>query len=215
MATATYTYDLKCNGNNVSQVKINGTDVKRVKVNGKDVIHKFVTYKTTATIKCFLRFNSLTARGSYYECGEWYSDVLGSGFFYVSYSADGDSLSDSGGSIPKVEVYFRRGNVLNTQISYHETFSQLDPTVNQQFKSFDVGPRRYFVTSINADRDDPFDADVFYDGYLDGSVLRTSWGDVNISASKYVTLTPGGTSMSTDILLGSISKTFTKTVQEY
>lgn len=211
MATVSYTYDLKCNGGNVSQVKVNGTDVKRVKVNGVDVIHKFITYKTTATINCYIRFSSLKADPADTSCGDYYSDVSGIGNFYVEASTTGDSLSDSGGSIPNVEVYFRSGHILEVRNNYHDTFSNLDPKNAQTFNNFNISATK-FLTSPNTQ----FNMLAFYDGYSDGSVLRTSWGNVNISAEKPTPyITPGGSSITTSILLGSISKTFIRTVQEY
>lgn len=212
MATVSYTYDLKCNGKNVSQVKINGTDVKRVKVNGNDVIHKFVTYKTTATIYVWINFSQLHAGPSYKSCGDYFSDVHGNGHFSVSSSTSGDSLSDSGGSIPNVEVYFRRTNIFDYQINHHDTFSNLDPNKSQTFNNFSTFANA-FIDSYDADK--PFRLLAFKDVYSDGSVLRTSWGNVNISAEKYTPYITQNTNTPTSILLGSISKTFTKTVQEY
>lgn len=104
MATVSYTYDLKCNGGNVSQVKINGTDVKRVKVNGVDVIHKFVKYTTTVIIRCSIVFDELRLKYAYTECGDRYYRLVGSGKIVVSYSTSGDALSLSGGQIPSVRV---------------------------------------------------------------------------------------------------------------
>lgn len=104
MSTVYYTYDLKCNGDNVSQVKINGTDVKRVKVNGVDVIHKFVKYTTILTISCSIVFDELRLRFAYTGCGYDYYYLFGSGKIAVFYSASGDALSLSGGQIPSVKV---------------------------------------------------------------------------------------------------------------
>lgn len=212
MSTVSYTYDLKCNGGNVSQVKINGTDVKRLKVNGVDVIHKFVTYKCTATIYVWIHFSQLYARPSYESCGDYFSDVDGNGHFFVSSSTSGDSLSDSGGSIPNVEVYFRRGFILGVLYNYHDTFSNLDPNKSQDFNNFST----LATVSIGSyDDNEPFRLSAFKDAYSDGSELRTSWGNVNISAEKYTSYITQNTNTITSILLGSISKTFTKTVQEY
>lgn len=212
MATVSYTYDLKCNGGNVSQVKINGTDVKRVKVNGNDVIHKFVTYTTKATIYVGIYFSQLYASPIYTRCGDYCSDVDGDGYFYVASSTSGDSLSDSGGSIPNVEVYFRRTKVLNIQINHHDTFSNLDPNKSQTFNNFS-SYETVFMNRYDADK--PFRLLAFKDVYSDGSVLRTSWGNVNISAEKYTPYITQNTNTPTSITLGFISKIFTKTVQEY
>lgn len=214
MATVSYTYDIKCNGGNVSQVKINGTDVKRVKVNGVDVIHKFVTYKTTATIYVWMHISELRAGPVYTSCGNYYSDVDGKGYFFVSCSTSGDSLSDSGGSIPNVEVYFRRGRILGAPNNYHDTFSNLDPNKLQTFNNFFQSTTTY-ITDKYEERNEPFRVSAFKDYYSDGSELKTSWGNVNISAEKYTPYLTQDTSTAADIVLGSISKTFTKTVQEY
>ena len=213
MATVSYTYDLKCNDGNVFQVKINGTDVKRVKVNGIDVIHKFVTYSCTATIKCSLYFTSLKTSALYQSCGDDYTDITATGFFYVWESTSGDSLSDSGGSIPNVEVYFRRVNILKrsyyqyTPDFHHDTFSNLSPVSETRFGQFSDSATLY-VSS------EPFLVDVFHDEYSDGSELRTDWGNVNISAKRSAWLN-ADTNTEFPIILGSISKTFTRTVQEY
>lgn len=212
MATVSYTYDLKCNGGNVSQVKINGTDVKRVKVNGNDVIHKFVTYQTTAKIYVWMHISELRAGPAYTSCSDYYSDVDVKGYFFVSSSTSGDSLSDSGGSIPNVEVYFRSGYILGIQNNHHDTFSNLDPNKLQTFNNFS----KFATVFIDSnDADTPFRLSAFKDYYSNGSELRTSWGNVNISAEKYTPYLTQGTSTAADIVLGSISKTFTKTVQEY
>lgn len=210
MATVSYTYDLKCNGSNVSQVKINGTDVKRLKVNGKDVIHKFVTYSCTATIKCSLYFTSLKTSALYQSCGDDYTDITATGFFYVWESTSGDSLSDSGGSIPNVEVYFRRVYLLEHSLApyfHHDTFSNLSPVSESRFGQFSDS------TTLQVSSKS-FLVDVFYDAYSDGSELRTDWGNVNISAKKSAWLN-ADTNTEFPIILGSISKTFTRTVQEY
>lgn len=214
MATVSYTYDLKCNGGNVSQVKINGTDVKRVKVNGTDVIHKYITYRTTAIIYVWMHISELRADPAYISCGNYYSDVKGKGYFFVSSSTSGDSLSDSGGNIPNVEVYFRRGHILGIQNNHHDTFSNLDPNKLQTFNNFFQSTTAY-VTDKDEEINEPFRVSAFKDYYSDGSVLKTSWGNVNISAEKYTPYLTQGTSTAADIVLGSISKTFTKTVQEY
>ena len=214
MATVSYTYDLKCNGGNVSQVKINGTDVKRLKVNGVDVIHKFVTYKTTATIYVWMHISELRAGPVYTSCGNYYSDVDGKGYFFVSSRTSGDSLSDSGGSIPKVEVYVRRCHILETLNNHHDTFSNLDPNKLQTFNNFFQSITAY-ITDKYEERNEPFRVSAFKDYYSDGSELKTSWGNVNISAEKYTPYLTQYTSTAADIVLGSISKTFTKTVQEY
>ena len=208
MATVSYTY-LKCNGSNVSQVKINGTDVKRLKINGKDVIHKFVTYSCTATIKCSLYFTSLKTSALYQSCGDDYTDITATGFFYVWESTSGDSLSDSGGSIPNVEVYFRRVHILDSLYTYfhHDTFSNLSPVSESRFGQFSES-NTLQVSSKS------FLVDVFHDSYSDGSELRTDWGNVNISAKRSVWLN-ADTNTEFPIILGSISKTFTRTVQEY
>lgn len=209
MATVSYTYGLKCNGGNVSQVKINGTDVKRVKVNGTDVIHKFVTYSCTATIKCSLYFTSLKTSALYQSCNDDYTDITATGYFYVSSSTSGDSLSDSGGIIPNVEVYFRRVHILNTFAPkfHYDTFSNLSPVSESHFGSFSDS------TTVQVSSKS-FLVDVFHDVYSDGSVLRTDWGDVNISAKQSAWLN-ANTNIEFPIILGSISKTFTRTVQEY
>ena len=210
MATVSYTYDLKCDGSNVSQVKINGTDVKRLKVNGKDVIHKFVTYSCTATITCSLYFTSLKTSALYQSCGNDYTDITATGFFYVWESTSGDSLSDSGGSIPNVEVYFRRVYLLEHSFApdfHHDTFSNLSPVSESRFGQF--SDSNTLQVSSN-----PFLVDVFHDFYSDGSELRTDWGNVNISAERSVWL-HADTNIEFPIILGSISKTFTRTVQEY
>lgn len=214
MATVSYTYDLKCNGGNISQVKINGTDVKRLKVNGVDVIHKFVTYKCTATINCSLRFISLKTSTLYQSCGDDYTDITAAGFFYVWHSVRGDSLSDSGGSIPDVEVYFRRVHILRPPSPfeyptnfYHDTFSNLSPVLESRFG--------HFSDSITLQvSSEPFLVNVFHDEYSDGSELRTDWGNVNISKER-TTQCYSKTNKVVNIKLGSISKTFTRTVQEY
>lgn len=211
MATVSYTYDLKCNDGNVSQVKINGTDVKRLKVNGNDVIHKFVTYKCTATITCSLYFTSLKTSALYYSCGEdGLTDITATGFFYVWESTSGDSLSDSGGSIPNVEVYFRKAYILgNSTVPnfHHATFSNLSPVSESRFGQFSNS----VTLQVSSEQ---FLLDVFHDEYSDGSELRTDWGKVNISAKKSAWLN-AGTNTEFPIILGSISKTFTRTVQEY
>lgn len=210
MATVSYTYDLKCNGGNISQVKINGTDVKRVKVNGVDVIHKFVTYSCTATITCSLYFTSLKTSALYQSCSDDYTDITATGFFYVWESTSGDSLSDSGGSIPNVEVYFRRAHILYsywTPDFHHATFSNLSPVSESRFGQFSDS----ITLQVSSE---PFLVDVFHDEYSDGSELRTDWGNVNISAKESVWLN-ANTNIDFPIILGSISKTFTKTVQEY
>ena len=209
MSTVYYTYDLKCNDGNVSQVKINGTDVKRLKVNGKDVIHKFVTYSCTAAITCSLYFTSLKTSALYQSCGDDYTDITATGFFYVWESTSGDSLSDSGGSIPNVEVYFRRAHILGNYYPdfYHDTFSNLSPVSESRFGQFSVS-ETLLVSSKS------FLVAVFYDSYSDGSELRTDWGNVNISAKRSVWL-QADTNREFPIILGSISKTFTRTIQEY
>lgn len=210
MATVSYTYDLKCNDGNVSQVKINGTDVKRLKVNGNDVIHKFVTYSCTATINCSLYFTSLKTSALYWSCSDKYTDITATGFFYVWESTSGDSLSVSGGSIPNVEVYFRSVHILGAYYNpdfYHATFSNLSPVSESRFGQFSDS------TSLQVSSE-PFLVDVFHDEYSNGSVLRTDWGNVNISAKKSALLN-AGTNKEFPIILGSISKTFTRTVQEY
>ena len=209
MATVSYTYDLKCDGSNVSQVKINGTDVKRLKVNEKDVSHKFVTYSCTATITCSLYFTSLKTSALYQSCGDDYTDITATGFFYVWESTSGDSLSDSGGSIPNVEVYFRRAHILVSSYPYfyHDTFSNLSPVSETRFGQFSDS------TTLQVSSN-PFLVDVFHDFYSDGSELRTDWGNVNISAKQSVWL-HADNNIEFPIILGSISKTFTKTVQEY
>lgn len=210
MATVSYTYDLKCNGGNVSQVKINGTDVKRLKVNGNDVIHKFVTYKCTATINCSLRFTSLETSALYWSCSYEYTDITATGFFYVWHSVRGDSLSDSGGSIPNVEVYFRRVYILGYSPDfYHDTFSNLSPVSESRFGQFSDR-----VTLDVSSSPEPFLVSVFHDEYSDGSELRTDWGNVNISEER-TTQCYSNTNRVVNIKLGSISKTFTRTVQEY
>lgn len=214
MATVSYTYDLKCNGGNISQVKINGTDVKRLKVNGVDVIHKFVTYKCTATINCSLRFISLKTSTLYQSCGDDYTDITAAGFFYVWHRVRGDSLSDSGGSIPDVEVYFRRVHILRPPFPFehyskfhHDTFSNLSPVLESRFG--------HFSDSITLQvSSEPFLVNVFHDEYSDGSELRTDWGNVNISKER-TTQCYSKTNEVVNIKLGSISKTFTRTVQEY
>ena len=211
MATVSYTYDLKCNGGNVSQVKINGTDVKRLKVNGKDVIHKFVTYSCTATITCSLYFTSLKTSALYWSCSDECTDITATGFFYVWESTSGDSLSDSGGSIPNVEVYFRRVHILGDYYSnpdfYHDTFSNLSPVSESRFGQFSDS----ITLQVSSE---PFLVNVFRDNYSDGSELRTNWGNVNISAERSAWLN-ADTNTEFPIILGSISKTFTRTVQEY
>lgn len=214
MSTVSYTYGLKCNDGNVSQVKINGADVKRLKVNGVDVIHKFVTYKTKATIYVCMHISELSAGPVYTSCGNYYSDVDGKGYFFVSSSTSGDSLSDSGGSIPNVEVYFRRGYILGILNNYNDTFSNLDPNKSQTFNNFFHSPTVY-ITDKYEERNEPFRVSAFNDYYSDGSELKTSWGNVNISAEKYTPYLTQGTSKAADIVLGLISKTFTKTIQEY
>lgn len=210
MATVSYRYDIKFGGNSVSQVKVNGTDVKRVKVDGNDVVHKFITYKTTATIKCYIRFSSLKASSDYTVCGDDCSDVRGDGYFFVSSTTSGDSLSDSGGSIPLVEVYFGNGYILERLNNLRKTFSNLDPKNSQTFNNFSCDTTGYPDKS-NAQ----FRVAAFYDTDSGGSWLRTSWGDVNISERKYTPYMTPNTSTTATILLGSISKTFTRTVQEY
>lgn len=212
MATVSYTYDLKCNDGNVSQVKINGTDVKRLKVNGVDVIHKFVTYKCTATINCSLRFTSLKTSVLYKSCGDDYTDITATGFFYVWHSVRGDSLSDSGGSIPDVEVYFRRVYILLNSSVYtpdfhHATFSNLSPVSESRFGQFSDS----VTLQVSSE---PFLVNVFHDEYSNGSELRTDWGNVNISEER-TTQCYSNTNRVVNIKLGSISKTFTRTVQEY
>ena len=208
MSTVYYTYDLKCDGSNVSQVKINGTDIKRLKINGKDVIHKFVTYSCTATIKCSLYFTSLKTSALYQSCGDDYTDITATGFFYVWESTSGDSLSDSGGSIPNVEVYFRSAHILLPfPYFHHDTFSNLSPVSESRFGQFSDSATLQVSSK-------PFLVDVFYDTYSNGSELRTDWGNVNISAKKSAWLN-ADTNTEFPIILGSISKTFTRTVQEY
>ena len=210
MSTVYYTYDLKCNDGNVSQVKINGTDVKRLKVNGNDVIHKFVTYSCTATITCSLYFTSLKTSALYWSCSDECTDITATGFFYVWESTSGDSLSDSGGSIPNVEVYFRSAHILGTYYNpdfYHATFSNLSPVSESRFGQFSDN------TTLQVSSE-PFLVDVFHDEYSNGSELRTDWGNVNISAKKSAWLN-ADTNTEFPIILGSISKTFTRTVQEY
>lgn len=214
MSTVYYTYDLKCNGGNVSQVKINGTDVKRLKVNGNDVIHKFVTYKCTATINCSLRFTSLETSALYWSCSYEYTDITATGFFYVWHSVRGDSLSDSGGSIPNVEVYFRRAHILLKSSFgqyapdfYHDTFSNLSPVSESRFGQFSDS----VTLQVSSE---PFLVNAFHDEYSDGSELRTDWGNVNISEER-TTQCYSNTNRVVNIKLGSISKTFTRTVQEY
>lgn len=211
MSTVCYTYDLKCNDGNVSQVKINGTDVKRLKVNGNDVIHKFVTYKCTATINCSLRFTSLKTSALYWSCGADYTDITATGFFYVWYSVRGDSLSDSGGSIPNVEVYFRRVHILGTTYYTpdfnHATFSNLSPVSELRFGQFSDS----ITLQVSSE---PFLVNVFHDEYSDGSELRTDWGNVNISEER-TTQCYSETNRAFNIKLGSISKTFIRIVQEY
>lgn len=210
MATVSYTYDLKCNDGNVSQVKINGTDVKRLKVNGVDVIHKFVTYSCTATITCSLYFTSLKTSALYWSCSDKCTDITATGFFYVWESTSGDSLSASGGSIPNVEVYFRRVHILDPSLYpdfHHDTFSNLSPVSESRFGQFSDS------TTLQVSSES-FLVDVFHDVYSDGSELRTDWGNVNISAKRSAWL-HADTNIEFPIILGSISKTFTRTVQEY
>lgn len=135
---------------------------------------------------------------------------------YVWESTSGDSLSDSGGSIPNVEVYFRRVHILKPSSSshwytpyfHHYTFSNLSPVSESRFGQFSDS---YYTLQVSSE---PFLVDVFHDEYSDGSELRTDWGNVNISAKKSAWLN-ADTNIEFPIILGSISKTFTRTVQEY
>ena len=131
MSTVSYTYDLKCNGGNVSQVKINGTDVKRLKVNGVDVIHKFVKYTTILTISCSIVFDELRLRSAYTECGDDYYSLFGSGKIAVFYSASGDALSLSGGQIPSVKVVLNNFKIFDnyTDGKLHGTYI-VTPTIS-------------------------------------------------------------------------------------
>lgn len=223
--TVSYTYDLKCNGGNVSQVKINDTDVKRVKVNGVDVIHKFVKYTTTVTLNCYIRFDEITKTGTYDACGETYIEYKCNGQILVGYSTSGDSVDDSGAEVPAVELYFRRYGICESHFPrpelYHKTFSNIMPrelgwypTGIDGASSYPVGTTVHEFSREYTEYSEDASAD-FSDFYENGSELRTPWGNVNISASHDI---PDFTGTSVEykyVLLGSISKTFTKTVQEY
>lgn len=225
MATVSYTYDLKCNGGNVSQVKINGTDVKRVKVNGNDVIHKFVKYTTTVTLNCYIRFDEITKTGTYNVCGETYISYKCNGQILVGYSTSGDSMSDSGAEVPAVELYFRRYAICEEHFSdlelHHKTFSDITPGELGWYPTgiggaplYPVGTTVYEFSREYTDFSEESCA-YFSDYYKNGSNLRTPWGNVNISASHDI---PDFTGTSVEykyVLLGSISKTFTRAVQEY
>lgn len=225
MATVSYTYDLKCNGGNVSQVKINGTDVKRVKVNGNDVIHKFVKYTTTVTLNCYIRFDEITKVDRYDECGETYVIYKCNGQILVGYSTSGDSMSDSGAEVPVVELYFRRYKICEEHLGYpelnHETFSDITPGELGWHPTGIGGALLYPVgTTVHEFSREYTDLSeegcaYFGDVYEDGSYLRTPWGDVNISAHHNISNFTGTSVEYKYVLLGSISKTFTRTVQEY
>lgn len=230
MATVSYTYGLKYNGGNVSQVKINGTDVKRVKVNGNDVIHKFVKYTTTVTLNCYIRFDKITKTGTYYECGEAYIEYKCNGQILVGYSTSGDSMSDSGAEVPVVGLYFCRYRIcegwgwggLGRPELYQETFSNITPRELGWYPTGIGGALLYpvgttvheFSREYTCFSEDDYCA-YFGDVYEDGSYLRTPWGDVNISAHHNISNFTGTSVEYKYVLLGSISKTFTRTVQEY
>lgn len=222
MATASYIYNLKCNGGNVSQVKINGTDVKRVKVNGVDVIHKIVEYTTTVTLECYIRFDEITKTDTYDACGERYTCYKCNGQILVGYSTSGDSMSDSGAEVPAVGLYFRRyiigGGYFSYPKLYHETFSNITPRkLDWYLTGIDDAPLYPVGTTVHefsCEYEDSYDA-YFGDDYEDGSDLSTPWGNVNISAHHNM---PNFTGTSVEykyVLLGSISKTFTRAVLEY
>lgn len=220
MATVSYTYDLKCNGGNVSQVKINGTDVKRVKVNRVDVIHKFEKYTTTVTFNCYIRFDKITKTEEWTQCGDTYAVYDYEGRIFVNFTSSGDSINDTGGVLPAVEFYFRQYFICNELKLYHKTISNIKPSIEIYHPfSYPIGTEVYsFSGSFTKEKDSDFV--LCGDLYSDGSEMRTSWGNLNISASHYLSeFTKGTVDIESEknkyIKLGSISKTFTKTVQEY
>ena len=219
MATVSYTYDLKCNGGNVSQVKINGTDVKRVKVNGVDVIHKFVKYTTTVNINCYIIFNKIIYTGDYTECGATYHYYDYEGTIFVNYTYSGDSIDSTGAVIPTVDFYFRRYHIGDALELYHKTFSNIEPSFDSGSLSYPVGKTVYEFWGT-FDKDNDADITLCEDMYSNGSEMKTSWGNVNISAGHNLSeFTNGVVNIDTVenvyIKLGSISRSFTKTVQEY
>lgn len=225
MATVSYTYDLKCNSGNVSQVKINGTDVKRVKVNGVDVIHKFVKYTTKVTLDCYIRFDEIAEIDTYDVCGVVSTVYKCNGQILVGYRTSGDSMSNSGAEVPAVGLYFCSYRICEEVLFipelYHETFSNITPQKLDWFQtgiggvSFPVGTTVHEFSRERYAGSDEYDCAYFGDEYENGSCLITPWGDVNISARHSISDFTGTSVEYKHVLLGSISKTFTRTVQEY
>lgn len=221
MATVSYTYDLKCNGGNISQVKINGTDVKRVKVNGVDVIHKFVKYTTTVTLNCYIIFNKIRRIRSYDSCGASYSDYEYKGSIFANYAYSGDSIDNTDAVIPAtIDFYFRRYWVCSELKLHHDTFSNIKLVSEpDSLLGYPTGTTVHEFSGTFT-KDDSDDYTMCEDVYSDGSEMKTSWGNVNISASHDLSeFTNGVIDISTVenvyIKLGSISRSFTRTVQEY
>lgn len=218
MATVSYTYKLKCNGGNVSQVKINGTDVKRVKINGVDVINKFSTYTVTVTLNCYIIFREIRKITEYTECGKIYTHYEYTGEIIVSYTLSGD-VGNVDVVIPVVEFYFREYYICQNFYFSHKTLSNIEPSweVENPIYHNPEGTNVYsFSGSFTKGKGD--DYVLCEDRYLDGSEMRTSWGNVNISAAHYLSELGAvdiDTIINRDIKLGSISKTFTRNVQEY
>lgn len=209
MSTVSYTYDLKCNGGNVSQVKINGTDVKRVKVNGVDVIHKFVKYTTILTISCSIVFDELRLIYAYNECGGDYYNLFGSGKIAVFYSASGDALSLSGGQIPSVKVVLDNFRIFDnyTDGRLHGTYN-VTPTISgatvetfRNIKSYSVFSDTEVETNI-------------YDNY------RNSYMEINGEKSEFlppikdVYVTNSNIRTYKEVII-SDTTAINKTVQEY
>lgn len=138
MATTSYTYDLKCNEGDVSQVKINGTDVKRVKVNGNDVIHKFNAYSTTLIIRIDIIFDTIKNELDYVECGDDYYKISGSGRIAARYYYTGDSMNLSGASVPPVTVVFNNFSIFeNNSELINGTYAVTPTTSGTTILNFD------------------------------------------------------------------------------
>ena len=221
MSTVYYTYDLKCDGSNVSQVKINGTDIKRLKINGVDVIHKFVNYTTTVNINCYIIFNKIRLIGSYDSCGDTQYEYEYEGSIFANYTYSGVSIDNTDAVIPAtIDFYFRRYWVGNHLELYHDTFSNIKlVSESDSLLGYPTGTTVHgFSGTFNKYEDE--DTILCGDVYSDGSEMKTSWGNVNISANHHLSeFTNGVVDISTVenvyIKLGSIPRSFTKTVQEY
>ena len=209
MATTSYTYDLKCNGNNVSQVKINGTDVKRVKVNGNDVIHKFNAYSTTLIIRIDIIFDTIKNELDYVECGDDYYKISGSGRIAARYYYTGDSMNLSGASVPPVTVVFNDFVILSDRKVIDGTYKVTPTESGATILNFDKEATGFYWEEFEDKR-----SFKFFSNYQNSYML--------IDGTKYPFTFSRSFSMSRNEVLSGEKDyfayqefNFQKTVQEY